>query len=205
MLDLRLRPVKDRLVAPIATRLAGRIAPSVLTALGGAGSLAAAVAAWQEQPVVAVGCWLAGRVCDGLDGAVARVAGSANPAGGYADLVVDTVGYAAVPIGIAAAAGDAATWRIVALLLATFYVNAVAWLLLSALLERRRGPEGAAVRDETTSVTMPVGLVEGTETIVFFAVALAVPAIAPEVLAVMAVAVALSVVQRAVAVRRLLP
>ena len=111
---------------------------------------------------ISLSCWLLGRLLDGLDGVVARAAGSATDAGGYADLLLDTVGYAVIPLGIAVAADDVATWQIVGVLLATFYVNSVSWLMLSALLEKRAA--GSAARCEQTSITMPVALVEGTET-----------------------------------------
>ncbi|NND74047.1 MAG: CDP-alcohol phosphatidyltransferase family protein [Ilumatobacter sp.] len=202
MLDLRLRPAKDRLLAPVADRLAGRVPPALLTTIGVLFSLAAAASAWWQQPIAAVACWLAGRLADGLDGAVARATGSAGDVGGYADFVVDTIGYAAIPLGIALGADDTTTWQIVAVLLAMFYVNAVSLLMLSALLEKRAA--GAAARGEHTSVTMPKALVEGTETIIAFTIALAAPGVADVVFVVMAVGVGVGVVQRAVAARQLL-
>ena len=75
-----------------------------------------------------------------------------------------------------------------AVLLATFYVNAVSWTYLSALLEKRSA--GASRTGELTSIAMPPALVEGAETLVLFTLALLVPRDAPQVFAVMAVAVA---------------
>ena len=164
--------------------------------------LGAAVAAWRELPTAAVTAWLLGRAFDGLDGAVARASGTAGDRGGYADILLDTIGYAAVPIGIAFGADDVATWRIVAVLVAAFYVNSVSWLMLSALLEKRSA--GSDATGEYTSVTMPPGLIEGAETIVLFAIALAVPAIAPVVFMLMTIGVTIGVLQRAAAARRLL-
>ncbi len=202
MFDVRLRPVSARLLGPLAERLVGRVSATGLTLAAVVVGLGAAVCAWQQLPAAAVTAWLLARLLDGLDGAVARVSGSAGDAGGYADLVGDVVVYAAIPIGIAAGTTDDTLWPITAVLLATFYVNAVSWLMLSAVLEKRSA--GAAARGELTSVTMPPALVEGTETIVFFTVALAVPSIAGPVFAVMAVAVAVGVGQRALAARQLL-
>jgi IMP dehydrogenase/GMP reductase len=85
-------------------------------------------------------------------------------------------------------------WIIVAVLLATFYVNAVSWTYLAALLEKRA--VGAVATGASTSTVMPRGLVEGTETIVFFTVALAWPDAAAAVLAIMAGAVGLTVAER---------
>lgn len=202
MLDQRLRSTKEQLLGPLARACAGRVPATAVTA----GSLVLCVAAgglaWVGSPVLALISWLLGRTLDGLDGAIARADGSANDFGGYLDLLLDTVGYTAVPLGVAAAANDVTTWRIVAVLIGTFYVNTVSWLMLSALLEKRAA--GAAARNERTSVTMPTGLVEGTETIVLFAIALAVPDIAGPVFVVMAIGVTVGVVQRALAARSLL-
>ena len=93
-------------------------------------------------------------------------------------------------------------WAIAAALLATFYVNTVSLLLLSAILEKRS--HGTTHSGETTTITLPPALIEGTETIVLFTLALAVPAWADTVFVVMALGVVVSVLQRASAARRLL-
>jgi hypothetical protein len=46
-------------------------------------------------------------------------------------------------------------------------------MYLAAMLEKRNA--GAASRGETTSVTMPAGLIEGAETIVFYTLFLLFP------------------------------
>ncbi len=99
-----------------------------------------------------------------------------------------------IPLGIAAGIDTRAAWITVAVLLATFYVNAVSWTYLAALLEKRAA--GATATGASTSTIMPRGLVEGTETIVFFTVALAWSGGAVVTLAVMAVAVAVTIVER---------
>jgi phosphatidylglycerophosphate synthase len=116
--------------------------------------------------------WLLSRLADGLDGAVARHQGTASDGGGLVDIVADTIGYAMIPLGIAAGDRHQRAWITVAVLLATFYVNAVSWTYLAALLEKRARRAPPARRP---APIMPRGLVEGTETIVFFTVALAWP------------------------------
>lgn len=194
--------MKDRVLGPLASFLAGRVAPLTLSAMGLVLSIGAGICAWQSAPIPAVSCWLGGRLLDGLDGPVARAGGRDSDAGGYADLLFDTIGYAAVPLGVAAGAGDLRHWTIVAVLLATFYVNTVSLLLLSSIMEKRSN--GRAQSGETTTVTLPPALIEGTETIVFFTLALAVPVWADTVFLVMAVGVGINVVQRTIAARRLL-
>ena len=202
MLDLRLRSVKDRLLGPIAGALDGRVAPLTLSLLGAVFCVSAGLLAWQTAAIPAVICWLVGRLLDGLDGLVARRSSSASDIGGYADLVLDTVGYAAIPLGVAAGAGETADWTVSAVLLATFYVNAVSLLLLSSILEKRS--VGAAHSAESTTVTLPPALIEGTETILLFTVALAMPAWANTIFILMAAGVGCSVLQRVAAARRLL-
>jgi phosphatidylglycerophosphate synthase len=194
MLDERLRPAKDRVIAPLTSGPLASVPPVVLSLTALAAAVGAAVAAWRELAVVAVGLWLLSRLADGLDGAVARHQGTASDGGGLLDIVADTVGYAVIPIGIAAAIDTKAAWITVAVLLATFYVNAVSWTYLAALLEKRS--RGAVATGASTSTVMPRGLVEGTETIVFFTVALAWPGGAVGVLAVMAAAVIVTIMER---------
>jgi phosphatidylserine synthase len=193
MLDAALRPAKDRALDPLVRGPIGRISPLALSIASLGAALAAATAAWQQLPALAVALWLISRVADGLDGAVARSRGTADDLGGLTDVVADTVGYAAIPIGVAAGLATTSGWVVVAVLLATFYVNAVSWTYTAAILEKRAH---RSTRDTVTSVVMPRGLVEGAETIVFFLIALAWPAGATAVLAVMAAAVAVTVVER---------
>ena len=143
----------------------------------------------------AVGLWLVNRLLDGLDGALARRTGRQSDLGAYADILSDVAVYAAIPVGIAAGQGGEGAWIAAGVLLATFYVNAIAWSYLSALLERRGA--GAGARGEATSVTMPPGLIEGAETVVLFTIALAVPDWSVAVMWTMAAGVAVSVAQRA--------
>lgn len=200
MIDHRLRAAKDRLVDPVAARLPGVITAGRLTAMSLVAGLVAAVLAASGQHWWALGVWLAGRLLDGLDGALARRRGRQSDLGGYLDLVGDTVGYAAIPLGIAVSQDDPAVWAACAVLLGVFYVNAVAWTLLSATAEKRG--LGAAARGERTTVHMPAGLVEGAETIVLYTLMLVLPGQALVLFWVMAVLVALTVLQRVAWARR---
>lgn len=201
MIDGVLREAKDRALAPVVHRLAGRVSPAVLTALSllgglGGGGAAAGLRWW------AVAIWLVGRVADGLDGAVARSNGRQSDLGGYLDMMADTLGYSAVPLGIAIAQDRPSVWAACAVLLASFYVNTMSWTYLAAVAEKRG--TGATAQHERTTVHMPTGLVEGTETIAFFVLMLAWPSAAPVLFSAMAALVALTIGQRVVwAVRHL--
>ncbi len=194
MLDSPLRPVKDRCLAPLTRGPLASVPPLGLSILALAAATGAAVAAWQELAIAAVALWLLSRLADGLDGPVARHQATATDRGGLVDIMSDTIGYAVIPLGIAAGIDTRAGWITVAVLLATFYVNAVSWTYLAALLEKRAA--GTTATAVSTSTIMPRGFVEGTETIVFFTVALAWSGGAVATLAVMAGAVTVTIVER---------
>lgn len=169
MLDRPLRPVKERLLAPFALALGDRVHPMAVTVTGFLVGMGAAVFAARGALGLALGCWIVNRVLDGLDGTLARARRAQSDLGGYVDLLLDFVVYAAIPVGFVLGVSSAtrATVALAALaLVGTFYVNSASWMYLSALLEKRGA--GAQSRGELTSVTMPEGIVGGTETIVFY-------------------------------------
>lgn len=196
MLDRSLRTVKDRVLHPVAARLARRVSAGWLTALALLASLATAGAAAAGLRVAAVLLWWLSRLLDGIDGPVARARGEQRDLGGYLDILGDNVGYALIPIGIAIARADLGVWAACAALLAAFYLNTLSWTYLAAVAEKRAS--GASTTGETTSVHMPAGLVEGTETIVLFTIMLAVPGAAVATFAIMAALVAATILQRVV-------
>lgn len=195
MIDERLRSVKESATNPVARRLAGRVSPLVLTEISlvagvGAGVLSAVGSRW-----MAVAMWLVGRCFDGLDGAVARFEHRQSDLGGYLDMMADTVGYAAVPIGVAVERPGTAVWVACALLLASFYVNTVSWTYLAAVAEKRR-TAGTGPRGEYTTVHMPAGLIEGAETVVLFTLMLAIPGWSVALFGTMAVLVVITAASR---------
>ena len=194
VLDSMLRPVKDRALTPLASSAIAHLHPIAISAVGLALSLGAALAASQRLAVLAVALWLLGRIADGLDGLVARATDRSSDIGGLLDFTFDTIGYASIPVGVAFGVDDRVGYIATAVLLATFYVNAVSLGTVSALLEKRS--LGAAARGQPTSVSLPRGLVEGSETIVFFTVALAFPDAATTVWWVMAGAVLVTALER---------
>lgn len=194
MLDSALRPVKDRLLAPLTKTAIVRVHPTVISVVGLLLSLGAAVAASQRLVVVAVIAWLAGRLADGLDGLAARSSGRESDLGGLLDFTFDTIGYAVIPIGVAFGVDTRAGWIVTAVLLAAFYLNSVSLGYVAALLEKR-GLDAATQR-RATSAVLPRGLVEGTETIVFFTLSLAFIDASPWIWSVMAGLVTLTAVER---------
>ncbi len=176
MFDRQLRGLSAHAWDRVAPHTPTRLSPVAISGLALGLGIGAAAAAATGLTALAVGLWLANRFVDGLDGAVARLRSQATDRGGYVDIVGDTIVYALIPLGVAVGADDRATWIATAFVLGAFYVNSITWAYLAALLERRSA--GAQANGEVTSVTMPVGLVEGAETIVWFTLLLAVPSLA---------------------------
>lgn len=204
MTDRYLRHHKEALLAPIARVTPPAVHPLAITAVAFAVGIGAALAAAAGWFALALGLWLANRVLDGLDGTLARVRERQSALGGYLDILLDVIVYAAIPLGIAWHDGSRAAFLAVAVLLASFYVNAISWSYLAALLERRG--HGAGATGEMTAVTMPAGLIEGAETVVLFALALAIPAWSAAIFWAMAAAVGFTALQRAAwAARELRP
>lgn len=194
MFDARLRQTKQRLLAPLADLVAS-FPPIGLTGAGLVLGIASALAAADSRWWLALILFAANRLVDGLDGEVARARGEANDCGGYADIVVDTIVYASIPLGAAVGSGIDHIWPLAAILMASFYVNTITWAYLAALIEKRRGGDAPSA-SPTTSIVMPAGLVEGAETIAFFVFMLAFPGWLDWTIGIMAGAVSLGAASR---------
>jgi phosphatidylglycerophosphate synthase len=201
MFDHYLRGLKDRLLAPLAALLRG-VSPDLITliafALGMAAAGAAARGAWGAGLV----CWIANRTTDGLDGTVARLAGRQTDFGGYLDILLDFVVYAAIPLGFAIQSTNRSVLLWAVVLEAAFFVNACSWMYLSAVLEKRSA--GAGSRGELTTVTMPPALVAGFETVVFFALFFLFPSRLTVLFGIMSTLVGINILQRLFWARRAL-
>jgi phosphatidylglycerophosphate synthase len=147
------RALARRGVTPDAVTLAGLGFGLVMAAMivGGAGTLALLPLALS-------------RLADGLDGAVARATAKTD-FGGYLDITCDFIFYGAIPLAFALREPDANALP-AAFLLATFYINGASFLGF-ALLAERRGLTTQAQGEK--SLYYSAGLLEGTETIIFFA------------------------------------
>lgn len=166
MLDGAMRKVMDPGLNRAGRWLARRgVAADVVTLVGLAlGLAAAAMIGIGLSGVVVLVPMLASRLADGLDGAVAR-ATSKTDFGGYLDVTCDFLFYGAVPLafvlrdpGMNGAAG--------AFLLTSFYVNGASFLGYAVVAEKR-GLISTSRGEKSLYFTS--GLLEGTETIAFFA------------------------------------
>ena len=199
MFDERMRLVKDTVFHPMAQPLQA-IPPWLFSVLGLIVGVAAAIALWRQAYLLGFLLWFLNRVFDGLDGAVARVCDSQSDFGGYLDIVMDFIVYAAVPVGLALGQMDTAVTFSLIFLLCTFYVNSASWMYLAAILEKRSHRHS----DRLTSVVMPVGLIGGTETIIFYSAFIIFPSVLPWLFSLMGMLIVLTIGQRLIwAIRHL--
>lgn len=164
MLDTSIRERIDPVLNAIGRGLADRgVTANVVTVVGFVIGIFSAIA------IVAGSYWLAlilllvSRICDGLDGAVAR-ASTKTDFGGFLDIVLDFAFYGLIPTAfiIADPASNAVAGSV---LLLTFYVNGASFLAYSVMAEKR----GIDEQDRgSKSLLYTTGLAEATETIGVF-------------------------------------
>ena len=171
MLDGWMRPMIDPPLDRAGQRLAkAGISADAVTTLGLVTGLAAALMIVLRLDLAALGLFAINRLLDGLDGAVAR-ASRRTDRGGFLDIVFDFAVYGAVPLAFALRdPGAFATPA--AVLLLSFYVNGATFLAFAAVAAKR-GIESSA--RGVKSIYFSAGLMEGTETILFFAAMMLVP------------------------------
>jgi phosphatidylglycerophosphate synthase len=110
------------------------------------------------------------RLLDGLDGAIARSTRRTDR-GGFLDIVFDFAIYGAIPLAFALR--DPGTFALpAAVLLFSFYVNGASFLAFAAVAAKRG--MSSDVRG-IKSIYFTAGLMEGTETILFFAAMILLP------------------------------
>ncbi|WP_046119926.1 CDP-alcohol phosphatidyltransferase family protein [Ensifer aridi] len=156
----RLDPILNRIGAALAERGASADA---ITILGFVLGLAAAVLIAERVYSWAVVLILVSRLCDGLDGAVARASGKTD-FGGFLDIVLDFAFYGAIPLAFIVADPEA-NGLAGGLLLFAFYVNGASFLAYAVMAEKRvmtTDVRGAK------SLYFTTGLAEATETIAVF-------------------------------------
>ncbi len=139
------------------------VGANAISVTGCAIGLAAAGAIAFQQYGVGMALLLLSRLLDGLDGAVAR-ATQPTDRGGFLDITLDFLFYAAIPLAFAIA--DPATNALpAAVLLASFIGTGSSFLAFAAVAEKR---QMASADFPDKSFYFLGGLTEATETIVAF-------------------------------------
>lgn len=163
VIDLRVRPRVQWLLQPIGRALASRgVSPQIMTLLGLLITILGGVLIGFGRLGWGAGVALVGSALDGLDGSVARAAGTDSPRGALLDAAADRIGEVSVFAGLAAAVAPEA--RVV-----TLSVLAVGGSMLvpylrakaeAAGLDGRGGMMGRAERVLLFSAGLFSGLVE---------------------------------------------
>ncbi len=153
-------PALDRIGAGLAR--AGASADAVTYAGFGIGLLAALAIAFQFF-LMGLALILLSRLCDGLDGAVARHTAKTDR-GGFLDIVLDFAFYGGIPMAFVIADPEANAVA-GAVLILSFYVNGATFLAYAIFAEKRKLSTEAR---GSKSLYFTTGLAEATETIMVF-------------------------------------
>jgi len=165
MLDRFITPLIKPILMPIVTQLDKRqVHPDQVTLVGFVIGLLAV-------PLLAAKLWMAAllfivinRILDGLDGALARHQQRSSSAGGFLDICVDFLFYAAIPLGFALANSEQNALP-AAVLLTVFIGTGSSFLAFAIPAEKLNL---ARPQFANKSFYFLNGLTEGTETIAFF-------------------------------------
>ena len=164
MFDGQLRTMIDPTLNSIADRLVARkITANQITLFGFGLGCAAFVLIANTYFWSGLALLLLSRLCDGLDGAVAKKT-KPTDFGGYLDIVLDFAFYGMIPVGFAIA--DPAQNAVpAAILVLSFYVNGASFLAFATICEKR-GLTTEARGKKTFYFT--TGLAEASETLLVF-------------------------------------
>jgi len=166
MLDNHIRKHIDPVLNQIGRELAARgTKANSVTIVGFLIGVLAAFAIVKGAFLTGLVLLLVSRLCDGLDGAVAR-AGTKTDFGGYLDIVLDFAFYGLIPLAFIIADPQANAVAGSVLLLA-FYINGASFLAYALMAEK----QGVSEEERgTKSLLYSVGLAEATETIAIFVI-----------------------------------
>ncbi len=164
MLDTRIRAHIDPVLNSVGRSLARRGVTANAISIAGFGvGAAAAIAIMGQHYWLGLVLLLLSRICDGLDGAVAR-ATEKTDFGGFLDIVLDFAFYGLIPLAFVIANPES-NFLAGGVLLLTFYVNGASFLTFALMAEKR----GLDEQDRgSKSLLYTTGLAEATETIVVF-------------------------------------
>ena len=197
MLDAKLRPLIDPPLNAAGRALArAGFSANVVTLLGMAVGLGGAGAIYAEYYGLAFGLVLAGRILDGLDGAVAR-ATRKTAFGGYLDIVCDFVFYVSVPLAFGLA--DPRLLPAALVLVSAFTITGISFLAF-AVTAAEQGAETDAHGEK--SFFYSTGIAEGTETITVFLLMCIFPGWFVQIALIYAAMCIITVIQRSILARQ---
>lgn len=164
MIDARILPLQRAALQPVAEFLVHRgIGADQISLTGFVAGFGAFIALCFGQWPVALSLILLNRLLDGLDGAVARIAGPTDR-GAYLDIAFDMVFYALIPLGFALQAPE--THALPAAVLIVSFVGTGSSFLAFSAVAAKLGRKAADF--PTKGIYYAGGLAEGFETIAVF-------------------------------------
>ena len=165
MLDAKITPYIKPLLKPLIVGLDNKgISPNQVTIAGFLLGLLAVpfiICNWWWAALV---CIAGNRVFDGIDGELARYQKSSTSAGGYLDICLDFLFYAAVPLAFGIANPE--EWGIPSLVLLTAFIGTGSSFLAFAIAAEKFAIDRPQFVNK--SFYYMQGLTEGTETILMF-------------------------------------
>ena len=146
-----------------AARFPARVSANFISLIGLLLGIACAVCIAYGYTLLALLPLLLSRLCDGLDGALARARG-ATDLGAFLDIVLDFIFYALIPLSFAVL--DPSTNALAAAMLLASFIGTGISFLAFALIAERRGLTSTAYPQK--GIYYLGGICEGFETIAFF-------------------------------------
>ena len=157
-----------RLIRPAVNFLAGQLVragmgANQMTLAGFAVGMSAAVLVASGHTGLAIGAILLSRICDALDGAMARLT-RVTDAGGFLDITLDFLFYASIPLAFAVVQPERNALAAATLLAA--FAGTMSSFLGFAVIAAKRGLSNLDYPDK--SIYFLGGLTEATETLAVF-------------------------------------
>tara|TARA_B100000214_G_C23893090_1_gene592756 strand:- start:206 stop:802 length:597 start_codon:yes stop_codon:yes gene_type:complete len=162
-----------RLIEPFLTRVGKNLlkvglTPNSLTWIGLAFCIFAAISIFYSNMLWALVFIYLNRLCDGLDGHMARQT-QITKYGGFIDIFFDFIFYALIPLSFGFQREENLIPAII--LLFSIFLNGISFLAFAAVKSTSKKNE----EFQKKSIYYSYGLMEGTETIVFFSLFCIIP------------------------------
>lgn len=198
MFDAKLRPYINPPLNAIGRQLATvGISANMVTIAGLLVGLGGAVAVYRQSYWVALGLIVAGRVFDGLDGAVAR-ATRKTALGGYLDIVADFIFYVSIPLAFGFADPQKLAYALA--LVAAFTITGISFLAY-AVTAAEQGVSTDGHGDK--SFFYSTGIAEGSETFALFILMCLLPQYFDILASIFAGLCIITVIQRTILARKM--
>lgn len=156
--------LETALIAPVITRIAGRVTPNSITMIAGLLGIMVPVALYAQHTSLAVACLWASGYCDLLDGSLARVSDRCSEFGCVLDIVTDRVVEAMVVLGLWCV--DTGARSLVCLCLLSSILLCVTSFLVVGIFSDNQGNK---------SFHYSPGLMERAEAFIFFTLMMLLP------------------------------